>query len=110
MDIYEEIVRLRKLGQKCALATIVEVRGSIPSYGSAKMLVREDGSIAGTIGGGCVEADKVYQAAFVTAQGVPLKYGSNRQDHPEHIVEVMRDYLKHHLPLRVDLRGTFTLI
>ena len=52
MDIYEELVRLRNLGQKCALATIVEVRGSIPSYESAKLLVREDGSMAGTIGGG----------------------------------------------------------
>ena len=62
MDIYEELVRLRNLGQKCALATIVEVRGSIPSYESAKLLVREDGSMIGTIGGGCVEAE-VWQAA-----------------------------------------------
>ena len=62
MDIYEELVRLRNLGQKCALATIVEVRGSIPSYESAKLLVREDGSMAGTIGGGCVEAE-VWNAA-----------------------------------------------
>ena len=62
MDIYEELVRLRRLGQKCALATIVEKRGSIPSYESAKLLVREDGSMAGTIGGGCVEAE-VWTAA-----------------------------------------------
>ncbi len=62
MDIYDEIVRLRKLGQKCAVATIVQVNGSIPSYESAKMLVREDGSMLGTIGGGCVEAE-VWNAA-----------------------------------------------
>jgi xanthine dehydrogenase accessory factor len=62
MDIYDEIVRLRKLGQKCALATIVQVRGSIPSFESAKMLVREDGSMIGTVGGGCVEAE-VWNAA-----------------------------------------------
>ena len=62
MDIYSEIVRLRKAGQKCALATIVQVNGSIPSYESAKMLVREDGSMMGTIGGGCVEAE-VWNAA-----------------------------------------------
>jgi xanthine dehydrogenase accessory factor len=62
MDVYEELVRLRNLGQRCALATIVEVRGSIPSYESAKLLVREDGSIVGTIGGGCVEAE-VWNAA-----------------------------------------------
>lgn len=62
MDIYSEIVRLGKAGQKCALATIVQVRGSIPSYESAKLLVREDGSMLGTIGGGCVEAE-VWNAA-----------------------------------------------
>jgi len=62
MDIYEELVRLRRLGQKCALATIVEVNGSIPSYESAKLLVREDGSMLGTVGGGCVEA-QVWTAA-----------------------------------------------
>ncbi|HUO27962.1 MAG TPA: XdhC/CoxI family protein [Bryobacteraceae bacterium] len=62
MDVYEELLRLRKLGQKCAMATIVQVRGSIPSYESAKMLVREDGSMVGTIGGGCVEAE-VWNAA-----------------------------------------------
>ena len=62
MDVFEELVRLRGLGQKCALATIVEVRGSIPSYESAKLLVREDGSMLGTIGGGCVEAE-VWNAA-----------------------------------------------
>jgi xanthine dehydrogenase accessory factor len=62
MDIYEEIVRLRREGRRGALATIVNVRGSIPSFETAKMLVRDDGSIAGTIGGGCVEAE-VWQAA-----------------------------------------------
>lgn len=62
MDVYEEIVRLRRGGQKCAVATIVQVNGSIPSYESAKMLVREDGSIVGTVGGGCVEAE-VWTAA-----------------------------------------------
>jgi xanthine dehydrogenase accessory factor len=62
MDLFHEIVRLRRQGQKCALATIVQVNGSIPSYESAKLLVREDGSMLGTIGGGCVEAE-VWNAA-----------------------------------------------
>lgn len=62
MDIYEQIVDLRRQGRRGAVATIVNVRGSIPSFKTAKMLVRDDGSIVGTIGGGCVEAD-VWQAA-----------------------------------------------
>src|SRR4051812_5754369 len=62
MDLFEEVVRLRKLGQKSALATIVSAKGSIPSFESAKLLVREDGSMVGTVGGGCVEAE-VWTAA-----------------------------------------------
>jgi len=38
------------------------VRGSIPSYEAAKILVREDGSTSGSIGGGCVEAEVVLAA------------------------------------------------
>jgi xanthine dehydrogenase accessory factor len=62
VDIYEEIVQLRTAGRRGAVATIVNVRGSIPSFETAKMLIRDDGSIFGTVGGGCVEAE-VWQAA-----------------------------------------------
>src|SRR6185312_15628521 len=62
MDIYEEIVKLRQEGRRGTVATIVSAQGSIPSFKTAKMLVRDDGSLVGTIGGGCVEAE-VWQAA-----------------------------------------------
>jgi xanthine dehydrogenase accessory factor len=62
VDIYEEIVDLRRQGRRGAIATIVNVRGSVPSFETAKMLIRDDGSIVGTVGGGCVEAE-VWQAA-----------------------------------------------
>jgi xanthine dehydrogenase accessory factor len=77
MDVYEELVRLRRQGQKCALATIVEVRGSIPSYQTAKLLVREDGSIVGTIGGGCVEAEVWNAAREVMDSGQPKRLSFN---------------------------------
>jgi xanthine dehydrogenase accessory factor len=77
MDVYEELVRLRRLGQRCALATIVEVRGSIPSYQTAKLLVREDGSILGTIGGGCVEAEVWNAAREVMETGQPRRLSFN---------------------------------
>jgi xanthine dehydrogenase accessory factor len=71
MDVFDELVRLRALGQKCALATIVEVNGSIPSFKTAKLLVREDGSLVGTIGGGCVEAEVWNAAREVIQSGKP---------------------------------------
>ncbi len=73
MDLFEEIVRLRRDGRRGALATIVHTNGSIPSYESSRMLVREDGSIAGTIGGGCVEAEVWAAAKEVMRQEAPRK-------------------------------------
>jgi xanthine dehydrogenase accessory factor len=77
MDLFEEIVRMRREGQRGALATIVHTNGSIPSYESSRMLVREDGSIAGTIGGGCVEADVWAAAKEVIAAETPRKMTFN---------------------------------
>ncbi len=77
MDVYDELIRLRKLGQKCAIATIVQVRGSIPSFESAKLLVREDGSMVGTIGGGCVEAEVWNAARDVMATEKPKHMSFN---------------------------------
>jgi xanthine dehydrogenase accessory factor len=73
MDLFEEIVRMRRAGQRGALATVVHTNGSIPSYESSRMLVREDGSILGTIGGGCVEADVWAAAKEIMATESPRK-------------------------------------
>jgi xanthine dehydrogenase accessory factor len=77
--VYEEIVRLRREGRRGAVATIVSVQGSVPSFSTAKMLVRDDGSIAGTIGGGCVEAEVWQAAKEVMEQEKPrtLKFSLN---------------------------------
>src|SRR5436189_5930138 len=73
MDLFEEIVKMRRAGRRAALATIVHTNGSIPSYESSRMLVREDGSIAGTIGGGCVEAEVWAAAKEVMQNESPRK-------------------------------------
>ena len=67
MDVYEAVIEERNAGRSCALATIVNVVGSIPSHALAKMLVRRDGSIAGTIGGGAAEAAVIREALEVIA-------------------------------------------
>jgi len=73
MDLFEEIVRMRRAGQRGALATIVHTNGSIPSFESSRMLVREDGSSEGTVGGGCVEADVWAAAKEVMQKEAPRK-------------------------------------
>lgn len=77
MDLFEEVVRMRQAGGRGALATIVHTNGSIPSYESSRMLVREDGSIAGTVGGGCVEADVWAAAKEVIRTEQPRKMTFN---------------------------------
>src|SRR5512146_891346 len=84
MDLYEEIVALRRAGRKGALATITNVRGSIPSFRTAKMLVRDDGSIAGTIGGGCVEADVWQAAREVIEEEKPRSLSFNLNNNPSY--------------------------
>ena len=77
MDLFEEVIKLRREGKRGALATIVHTNGSIPSYESSRMLVREDGSISGTIGGGCVEAEVWAAAKEVMHAEAPRKMTFN---------------------------------
>ncbi|MGO9516655.1 MAG: XdhC family protein [Candidatus Korobacteraceae bacterium] len=84
MDVYEQIVQLRRDGRRGAVATITNVRGSIPSFQTAKMLVRDDGSIAGTIGGGCVEAEVWQAAREVMEEEKPRTLTFNLNNNPKY--------------------------
>jgi xanthine dehydrogenase accessory factor len=77
MDVLEEVLRLRRAGKRAVMATIVHTNGSIPSFESSRMLVREDGSIVGTIGGGCVEAEVWAAAKDVLKNEAPRKMTFN---------------------------------
>lgn len=56
---------------KKVLATIVSRKGSAPRSVGTKMLIVEDGSIIGTIGGGCVESEVMQKAILMMRRGVP---------------------------------------
>lgn len=56
-DLFEEIVRRRRAGERTVLATVVALKGSTPRDVGARMLVLEDGSIRGTVGGGVRESE-----------------------------------------------------
>ncbi len=62
-DIFEEIVKIRSKGERAAIATVTSVKGSTPRAEGSKMLVKSDGSIVGSVGGGSVEG-QVYQEAM----------------------------------------------
>ena len=56
-EVIKEAVDLLREDQPCVLATVVRTKGSTPQKSGAMLLVKEDGSGVGTLGGGCVEGD-----------------------------------------------------
>ncbi len=72
MELYEELLRLKKEGRSSALATIVQCAGSSPQKEGSKMLVRDDGTIVGTLGGGCLEAEVIQAACMAMKDERPL--------------------------------------
>jgi xanthine dehydrogenase accessory factor len=67
-QIWPEAERTLERGQKFALATVINVRGSTPREVGAKMIVRDDGQF-GTIGGGCGEAEVFRKARLLLDEG-----------------------------------------
>ena len=62
------------------------------------------------VGDKLLQPGHYYPTSFVTEQGVAKKYGRNRQQHTEHIIDALSDYLAKHHPLRAELRGTFVAV
>ena len=62
-DLNNELIQHLEAGETVAVATIVRRKGSVPREVGAKMLVQRGGTISGTVGGGCGEAD-VWRAAL----------------------------------------------
>ncbi len=85
MDLWEEIVRMRRAGEPAALCTVLLTRGSTPGKDTMKMLVRGDGSAIGSVGGGCVEAEVQQMAVEVIAsdRAATRAFTLNQTDDPE---------------------------
>jgi xanthine dehydrogenase accessory factor len=64
-------------GERVAVATVVATRSSAPRPVGSKLVVREDGSLSGSVSNGCVENDVILAAQEVLAGGEPrlVTYG-----------------------------------
>lgn len=69
--IYEKLTEFTTTGETVAVATIVEVKGSVPREVGAKMIIHPLGQHVGTVGGGCGEADVIRAALDVIQTGAP---------------------------------------
>ena len=67
--ILDQLLQALRGGQAVAYTALVETRGSTPQKAGAAMLVFPDGSQAGTLGGGCVEAEVKRRAQRLIDQG-----------------------------------------
>ncbi|MBA3765500.1 MAG: XdhC family protein, partial [Acidobacteria bacterium] len=56
-DLYRLISESNARGERVVVATVAHTRGSTPQRRGAKMLFFESGEVAGTVGGGCIEAE-----------------------------------------------------
>jgi xanthine dehydrogenase accessory factor len=70
-SIYNHLAVLIDAGETVAVATIIDVKGSVPREVGAKMIIHPLGRHVGTVGGGCGEADVMRAALDVIQTGEP---------------------------------------
>jgi xanthine dehydrogenase accessory factor len=70
-ELYQLIQKAGERGERVAVATVAGTRGSTPQRRGAKMLFFESGDVAGTVGGGCIEAEVWAEASEVLRSGMP---------------------------------------
>ena len=73
-EVFTEAVNLLDQGDPVVIATVIRTKGSTPQKPGAKLLVRNDGSGVGTLGGGCVEGDIWFAAKQLLKKGGKAQY------------------------------------
>ena len=68
-EVIQGAVETLRDGRPCVLATVVRTKGSTPQKAGAMLLVKDDGSGLGTLGGGCVEGDIWFAAKEMLRDG-----------------------------------------
>ncbi|MGH7377533.1 MAG: XdhC family protein [Candidatus Methylomirabilales bacterium] len=69
--LYKDLADLLSRQEAVAVATVIASRGSTPREVGAKMLILDEGRILGTVGGGCGEAQVLWEGVRVLREGQP---------------------------------------
>src|SRR5437868_1971965 len=73
---------LSREGKPVIVATVVRVRGSSYRRPGARMVMSDERWLAGSVSGGCLEADVVRKADWRTQRGATVvTYDSTNDDH-----------------------------
>ena len=71
-ELLDDIDRWRSAGSRVAIARVVDIEGSGPRLPGAAMIVNEQGEVAGSVSGGCVEGAVVGEAlAILRGEALP---------------------------------------
>jgi xanthine dehydrogenase accessory factor len=68
-EILNDLDRWRAAGRRVVIARVVDIDGSGPRLPGAAMAVNEDGEVAGSVSGGCVEGAVVTEALQLLESG-----------------------------------------
>jgi xanthine dehydrogenase accessory factor len=68
-EVIEALYQAQNAGEPVVMATVIATQGSMPRHAGSKLLVRSDGSIAGTVGGGAMEALVLKEALVALSDG-----------------------------------------
>ncbi len=68
-SIIDELNRLRETRERGVLALVLESKGSAPQEAGARLILRQDGTVVGTIGGGSFEHQVIEQARTMLESG-----------------------------------------
>jgi xanthine dehydrogenase accessory factor len=79
-DIFNELKTVIEQGIPAVLCIVTGSTGSTPRKAGSKMLVYQDGSIKGTIGGGSIEFQAIKDAREIIACGAPFSKTFNLED------------------------------
>lgn len=89
MSIYEEGLRILRHRKSFVLASIVSSTGSTPRSKGTQMIIREDGSIFGTIGGGNMEASCIEKGLTSIKTKESFIYGFHLDNKDAHKSEMV---------------------
>jgi xanthine dehydrogenase accessory factor len=81
-DVLDQVQRWVADGRRVALATVIGTENSAPRDPGAALAVNDEGEVAGSVSGGCVESAVVIEAMEVLEAGVPrrLSFGIGDAD------------------------------
>jgi xanthine dehydrogenase accessory factor len=94
-DIYSAILNSLKTNRASVLATIISQRGSSPRGSGAKLLIMENGALAGSIGGGILEKAVIDASSDVRSSLLPMHFSSDPEMSCGGDVELFLEPMRH---------------